>query len=229
MHIIVVSKLYKGDPSAWLRQINELKKEKKSALAVYAPLRNAILEEILRPGTGNKYLMSALRNWKPTPSLAKIRATSERALESFRNDIADEISMLGESFLSRQHPTLQVAFFDPKRHGQGKEQKFYKLEGRFHFSYMDSGGNWNLAFIHCSDWTDERIEGFVELLSIFAEAHYAYDRKQVAFLDLSKSEGRIVRPGKRSKTVRRQLADTLHLLAQIQELSADVLSQDGDF
>lgn len=205
MHIYVVSRLFNKPPGAWLGSLQRMERGSGVMRAVYAPLRNAIVQELKHPGSGAQLLHSKLGGPMPSASQLRIRDKSFDAFSTFLAKFRPEIRSVKESYLSSAYRPGPVQFDG------------HRLEGRFHMAVETNDGKTKYVYVHASEWDESEVGSFLELLAIIAAKRHNAPRRDVWFMDLAR--GQILRPQGSHWKLQRELAKTISLLEMLQRVN----------
>lgn len=203
MNIHAVSKLVRRPPSLWMSTLRSMERGREIMRSHYAPLREAIVAELERPGSGEERLHTA---WEQvpeplTPSQASVRRRSFAAFHTFLDVFRPRIARLLESYLGEDYQPEPVEF------------RGHKLEGRFHMAVETPRGETRYVYLHASEWSREQIDAFLELLAVIAEKRHGADRSAVWFFDLP--TGELLTPRKTFRKTRKDLEKVVSLLELI--------------
>ena len=201
MHIYVVSRLYKKEPTRWESILHELEQSRAIMSKHYAPLRNGIVSELKNAGSGDKVLRDGIAARDRTGKQQGVLTRSKDALANFIQRIRPKLGALKEHYLGV--PTLPSVPFG------GAE-----LEGQFHLAATDDTGTTRYLFLHPSAWDGDEVASFVELLAIIGEGRHGCSREDVWFVNLS--HGKIQKPTKSYKRLRTELQKTVSLFDRLQ-------------
>lgn len=200
MNIHAVSKLVRRPPSLWMSTLRNMERGRDFMRSHYAPLREAIVAELQRPGTGEELLHTAWEQMPgpPIPSQTSVHNRSVAAFHAFLDFFRPAIGRLVESYVSEDYQPEPVEFCG------------HQLEGRFHLAVETPRGETKYVYLHASEWSSEQIEAFLELLVVIAEKRHGADRSAVWFFDLP--TGEIVKPRKTFRKTRKDLEKVVTLL-----------------
>lgn len=202
MNIYAVSKLVRRPPSLWMSTLRSMERGREIMRAQYTPLKQAIVEDLEKPGTGTEQLRTRLFSEEPTtPAAASVRERSLAAFAVFQERFRPRIARLLENYTSPDYQPAPVEF-----HG-------HLLEGRFHMAIETPRGETKYVYLHASEWSSEVIEPFLELLAVIAEKRHGADRSAVWFFHLGK--GQILTPKKAFRKTRKDLEKVISLLELI--------------
>jgi hypothetical protein len=201
MHIYVVSRLYKKEPTRWESILRELEQSRAIMRKHYAPLRNAIVAELKNAGRGEKVLRDGIAARDQAGKQQAVFTRSKDALANFIQRIRPKLGELKENFLG-------VSALPPVPFG-GAE-----LEGQFHLAATDETGATRYLFLHPSAWDGDEVASYIELLTTIGEARHGCSREDVWFVNLS--QGEIQKPAKSYKRLRAELQKTVSLFDRLQ-------------
>lgn len=203
IHIYLVSRLYRRNPTAWVSMIRQLEQDRDIMRSCYAPLRAALNFEIRKPGMGQRVLEHRLKKLSRMKHCERIVKLSRGAFSVFQDKFLADLASIESDFVNGQ-PITNVFEFA----GQ-------KLTGGFHAKVTTVSGDVQYLYFYSSQWNEDQRTAFVELLAILGESVYGATRDQIIFVDLQTAE--IVRPQRFYKRLRSELEATVSLLVRVRK------------
>lgn len=206
-NIYIISRLYKQDAARWEDMLETLEDERKIRFFSYKALRNAIILEMRRPGTGRPHLVRSFAAPAVNRQEEAVRKKSFAGLETFISTIRPKLGDVQRNFLTGLQPAC---------HWEG-----HQLTGGFHFSALTKKEEEVYLYVSASTHNDEKDKdvfqrkAIIELLSIIAEHRFTADPSRVWFVDLS--SGTIHKPGKSVQRLRKDLKRTLDHLERMKK------------
>jgi len=206
-HIYEISRLYQQPAARWEEMLAKLEEERDFRFFGYKALREAIILELRKPGTGRPPLDKSFVAPPVNKQEASTRKRSNAALEVFSRMIAPKLNGLRQNFMSGWQPACRW--------------EGHALSGGFHFSAEPIKGEEVFLYVSASAHDDEKTsdvlqrKATIELLSIIAETRFTAEPSRVWFVD--PNTGTIHKPSKATTRVRKDLKRRLEHLAKLRE------------
>lgn len=167
----------------------------------YRPLREGAYQ---MAGEGRKdmaSIYSAVAELSEKAGGVRCRKANLSALQVFEESFLPDIAGARSNFMSGSERAVDF----------GKVQ----LIGGPHFSVLDAKGQEEYVYLHPSQWTDEQIAAFCELLTLVLERRYNSGARNLWFLDLREGE-RVPWP-RSKKLIRRKCERAAEFLLALQD------------
>jgi hypothetical protein len=209
-HIYQISCLYKQDAARWEDMLRKLEEERDFRFFGYKALREAVVLEMKKRGSGRPHLNRAYSAKPVSKQEESMRRKSYAALETFIDKIRPKLGKIGRNFMTGKEPVCRW---------EGHE-----LKGGFHFSALNKKAEEVFLYVSASAHNDEKDKNvmqrkaIIELLNIIAEHRFSAEPSRVWFVDLN--TGTIHKPAKNVLRVRQDLKRTLDHLQRMKKEAA---------
>jgi len=209
-HIYEISRLYQQPAARWEEMLAKLEEERDFRFFGYKALREAIILDLRRPGTGRPHLDNCFVVAPVNKQEAATRKRSYAALEVFIRKIAPRLTGMRQNFMTGKQPSCRW--------------EGHALTGGFHFSAETTKGEEVFLYVSASAHDDTKNsdvlqrKATIELLNIIAETRFTAEPSRVWFVDLN--TGTIIKPGKSTTRLRKDLKRTLGHLQRMKKEAA---------
>lgn len=196
IHIYPLSRLVGAPAAKWEKILAELEEKQKRLFSYYGASREACVR---LSSSGNRerdaimHDMIATANATPHAPWQDIVNDNIRAFVSFEKSFLPKIKSFDASLLRL-----------PK--GEGTNFNGINLHGSPHMIVKDRRGRTRYAYLHPSDWTDDCLKAYLELLTIVVEDQFGGTAGDLWWMDLR--TGKTI-PWKSSAKTRRECRDAI--------------------
>jgi hypothetical protein len=202
VHIYTLSRLVHAPAGGWERKIEEIEEGRDKAYSYYQPMREAVIAYCAAKGKGREKIVSRMlgeARLKPHGHGQDPEADNLRAFETFEAKCYPKIGSFVRSLIRMPQ-------------GPGVLLEGVLLHGAPHFQVTDKEGETRYVFLHPSNWTEENLKAYLELLSFIVEATFNASATSIWHMNLR--SGRVSRYAS-SKRVRRRCVDAARLFGRI--------------
>jgi hypothetical protein len=196
-HIHQLSRLVFAYPPDWMRILEELEAGRQQMFWSYKPLRNGAFNLLRSKGAQRDRIYQDVEVLAEKAGGAKCARANVSGLQVFESKFAPQIGAAKENLMGQSSRGVDFANIE--------------LIGGPHFSIADRAGNTKFVYLHPSNWKDEQVQVFCELLTVIIEKRFQAVAADLWFLDL---RGQVRLPWPKSKQrLRRKCEQTAKLLA----------------
>jgi hypothetical protein len=202
VHIYTLSRLVHAPAGGWERRIEELEEGRDKAYAYYQPMREAVIAFCAAEGKGREKIVSRMlaeARSRPHGRGQNPERDNLRAFETFEDSCYSKIGSFVRSLLRSPH-------------GLGVPLDGILLQGAPHFQVTDKEGETRYVFLHASNWTEENLKAYLELLSFVVETTFGAPATSIWHMNLR--SGRVSKY-RSSKRVRQRCVDAARLYAHV--------------
>ncbi len=201
VHIYTLSRLVHAPAGAWERKIEEIEQGREKAYAYYQPVREAVIAYCAAKGKGRDKIVSRM--------LAEARS---RPHGRGQNPERDNLAAF-ETFEVKCYPKIGSFVRSLLRMPQGAGVRFGDifLQGAPHLHVTDKEGQDRYVFLHPSNWTEDDLKAYLELLSVTVES-FGEPSSSIWHMNLRSG---LVSKYRSSKRVRRRCVDAARHYARI--------------
>jgi hypothetical protein len=209
VHIYLLSKLAFADVTDWRRIMRDLRGGRKGMFWSYKPLREGAYRMVAKEDPDIAAIYADVASLAERAGGDRCRRANVSALKTFESSFLPKIQGAGTSFMSGAE--------QPVDFGE------VRLIGGPHFSVHDIDGDERYVYLHPSNWKEEEVYAFCELLTVVLEGRWDANARDVWFLDLR--SGQRVRWNTSKKLVRRKCRQAAEFLVALQ--SANLAEGEG--
>ena len=161
VHIYTLSRLVHAPAGGWERRIEEIEEGRDKAYSDHQLMREAVIAYCAAKGKGRDKIVSRMladacgTAW----TRARPEADNLRAFETFVATCYPKIGSFVRSLIRMPQ-------------GMGVPLEGVLLQGTPHFQVTDKEGETRYVFLHPSNWTEENLKAYLELLSFIVEATF---------------------------------------------------------
>jgi hypothetical protein len=202
VHIYTLSRLVHAPAGGWERKIEEIEEGRDKAYAYYQPMREAVIAYCAAKGKGRERIVSRMLAEAGSQPRGRGQDPEKDNLRAF------------ETFEARCYPKIGsfVCSLLRKPQGLGVPLEGILLQGTPHFQVTDKDGETRYVFLHPSNWTEESLKAYLELLSFVVEATFGAPATSIWHMDLR--SGRVSKYGS-SKRIRQRCVDAARHYARV--------------
>jgi hypothetical protein len=202
VHIYTLSRLVYAPAAEWERRIREIEKGRKKAYAYYQPMREAIVAYCAASGKGMDRIVARM-----------LTQARDQPRSRGQKPEADNLNAF-EVFVARCYPKIGkfVRGLLRKPHGLGVSFEGVSLHGTPHLEVTDANGEAHYVFLHASEWKEDQIKAYLELLGVVVEKTFGSQGDSIWHMNLRSGS---VATHRSSKRVRRRCADAAHHYGRI--------------
>jgi hypothetical protein len=202
VHIYTLSRLVHAPAGGWERKIEEIEEGRDKAYSYYQPMREAVIAYCAAEGRGREKIVSRMladARGKPHGHGQDPEADNLRTFETFEASCYPKIGSFVRSLIRMPQ-------------GMGVPLEGVLLQGTPHFQATDKEGETRYVFLHPSNWTEENLKAYLELLSFIVEA--TFDAPATSIWHMNLRSGRVSKYGSR-KRIRQRCVDAARLYARV--------------
>jgi hypothetical protein len=194
VHIYTLSRLVHAPAAGWERRIQEIEKGRLKAYGYYQPMREAVVSYCAAGGTGRDRIVARM--------LVETRRQPRARGQDPERDNLSAFEIFETSCYPKIAKFVQGLLRKPQGPGVPFEGVF--LFGTPHLEVTDKNGKVRYVFLQSSDWKDDDVKAYLELLAVVVENGFGDPAGSIWHMNLRTGRLALHRSSKR---VRRRCAD----------------------
>ena len=202
VHIYTLSRLVHAPAGRWERKIEEIEKGRDKAYGYYQPMREAVIAYCAAKAKGRDKIVTRMlvdARTRPHGRGQDPEKDNLAAFEIFETKCYPKIGAFVSSLLRR-----------PQGSGVAFEDIF--LQGAPHFHVTDKSGEDRYVFLHPSNWAEDDLKAYLELLSVTVEKSFGEPPTSIWHMNLRSG---LVSKYRSSKRVRQRCVDAARHYARV--------------